>query len=484
MNTQATANILDTSSEVLLTLLNSHASPEAFARALFEIDYRMTLATDPKLAEVLRACAIPSRFDAHVIGVLRGHPAAHKTNSALLEKLKSFSFVVMRKDGHYVYHDNTRNVVLEDWRRPKNRKQYKEYKDRLLTFYSTQATKLYEDQKYADMLTHLNLALEIEPKSAGLNFQLGVVHYRMQDYKAARVDFSRASKLSPKDGVVYHWLGVTNSELQNHDEAVANFSKAIRHKFDVPINTAWRGLSYLLSQRYKRALADLDKAIKLSPKAGNNYFWRGIARYHMGRQRAALTDFAEAIKLEPRDAMNHHWRGVILYELGKYKNAIADLSKSIKLDPKLPYNLYYRSLCYLGIRKYALARKGLDIACGKDPDRPHPLFWRGVARTLQGDDKEAQADWDAAAAIAQAQADLCEQQRVLAKLAIIMGDKRAALKHYRKALTSICKLDSLQLEQSYLAQLFALFPHSDAVKSTNDCYKKRLAAVKRRRLRA
>src|SRR5712691_1985096 len=77
--------------------------------------------TDAEWGEVIRCCAIPRRFDAEIVGVLRDRPAERETNEHLLAKLLKFSFARTLPDGGYAYHDSTRDLILEEWRRPEKR---------------------------------------------------------------------------------------------------------------------------------------------------------------------------------------------------------------------------------------------------------------------------------------------------------------------------------------------------------------------------
>ena len=125
-------------------LLERGVSPKELTRRLFYFNLDQTRASDPELAEMLRACAIPRRFDAEVIGVLRDAPDDHETNARLLAGLLPFSFVLARKDGGYVYHDNTRDMLLEDWQTADHRDRYDEINGRLAIFYQDQYKKAHQ----------------------------------------------------------------------------------------------------------------------------------------------------------------------------------------------------------------------------------------------------------------------------------------------------------------------------------------------------
>ena len=75
----------------------------------------------PELAEAIEYCAIPRRFDADILGVLRGRPDDHEVNEELLAGVLGHSFVRERESSGFVYHDNVRERLLARWREPERR---------------------------------------------------------------------------------------------------------------------------------------------------------------------------------------------------------------------------------------------------------------------------------------------------------------------------------------------------------------------------
>jgi tetratricopeptide (TPR) repeat protein len=91
------------------------------------------------LAEAVRYCAIPRRFNAQVIGILRGASEEHGKNERLLNGLLSLGFVVARKDYEYVYRDSIRQLLLEDWKSDEDKlAQFDRFNQRLVAFYEAQ----------------------------------------------------------------------------------------------------------------------------------------------------------------------------------------------------------------------------------------------------------------------------------------------------------------------------------------------------------
>ena len=125
--------------EALADLVNSVEAAESPAKFLLALTIERVRKKDAELAEAVRFCAIPRRFDANIIGVLRDKREDHETSERLLNGLLSHGFVLARQDGGYVYHDNTRDLLLEDWQADdEQRTQFNVYSQRLVNFYEAQ----------------------------------------------------------------------------------------------------------------------------------------------------------------------------------------------------------------------------------------------------------------------------------------------------------------------------------------------------------
>src|SRR5215213_6076328 len=193
----------DRLSKELQELLSGDASPEEFTKGLFFLTLEQTKASDPQLAEIMMACAIPRRLDAKIIGIIRDLPDDVATNALLLENLKSFSFVQSRTDGSFVYHDNTRDVVLTVWESDEYRERYGPMKAKLARFYMASGQDSHFREKLNEALEDMNSAVELRPED-GLNyFWRGLVHRKLKDYSAALADLSKAIELRPDEGNNY-----------------------------------------------------------------------------------------------------------------------------------------------------------------------------------------------------------------------------------------------------------------------------------------
>jgi len=109
-------------------MANRDPGPSALSDLLEELDdedpdasflrwiLKSAASRDPDLPDLVRAAAIPRVLTSAIIGVLRGAPDDSEGNERFLELLSEYRFVLRRGEGGLVYHDNTRDALLSDWR--------------------------------------------------------------------------------------------------------------------------------------------------------------------------------------------------------------------------------------------------------------------------------------------------------------------------------------------------------------------------------
>ncbi len=128
----------------VLASIESANDPE---KALLELTIERARAKHPELAAAIRFCAIPRRLDVEVIGALRDAPNDAEVNNYLFTELLKHSFVLQRRDGGYVYHDNVRDQFLAEWREPAHREDFNGYNRRLVSFFESRHDEVKEDEE-------------------------------------------------------------------------------------------------------------------------------------------------------------------------------------------------------------------------------------------------------------------------------------------------------------------------------------------------
>jgi tetratricopeptide (TPR) repeat protein len=185
----------------LAELMKSLEAGENPERELLRRMIEQTRMRDPQLAEAIRFCAIPHRFDARVIGVLRNDQTDSDENRRLLAALRDYEFVMHHRDGGYVYHDATREILLQDWQSPyEDRLMFDEYNRRLAVCFDAQRLQVQKDaQDLADVsaLVHgasqnryTQLALILEKQIIGPILE-ALYHKTLQSAELGHILFQR-----------------------------------------------------------------------------------------------------------------------------------------------------------------------------------------------------------------------------------------------------------------------------------------------------
>lgn len=101
---------------------------------ILDLTVEIAAQRDPDVGAAIRYCAIPRRFDASIIAVLRGDDDEARARG-ILERLRENAFVVPRSDGGWVYHDTVRDVLLEQWQAPDRIELFRSLNERLAGHY-------------------------------------------------------------------------------------------------------------------------------------------------------------------------------------------------------------------------------------------------------------------------------------------------------------------------------------------------------------
>jgi Flp pilus assembly protein TadD len=71
-------------------------------------------------------------------------------------------------------------------------------------------------------------AIYLQPLSSIINFNMGLVYYRMQQFTAAFHFFLTTVNLEPNNAKAFMYLGLTLDELEDPGNAYSSFLKAIK----------------------------------------------------------------------------------------------------------------------------------------------------------------------------------------------------------------------------------------------------------------
>lgn len=275
-------------------------------------------------------------------------------------------------------------------------------------------------------------AIRIDPRGSLAFLGRGVLlASRKRSYDRAIEDFSRAIELEPNNVEAYIARGNAYSQIGDNGRAIADLDKAIAMAPDNAHAYVVRGLAYNRRNDVAAALKDYDKALEIDPRLASALANRAAIHASEGKYDLAIRDLDRAIAIEPNNPVALYNRGYAYFAKGEYDKAIGDYSKAIEVDPNMgiaynnrcltraisgkdlvaaladcdqalklnPLNLDTRDtrgFIYLKLGDPALAVNEYNAALDIDPNRPLALYGRGIARIMNGQTRDGEADKAAA----------------------------------------------------------------------------------------
>jgi tetratricopeptide (TPR) repeat protein len=177
---------------------------------------------------------------------------------------------------------------------------------RVTTPHQTKVKELYnrgtdavEQQRFAEAVTLLKRAVELEPTFPDAWTNLGRAYFGLRQVDAAIDAFKRQISINPYDLYAYNNLGLAYRTQQNFEGAEAAFQKQL--EIDPLDAFAYESLGgmYLEEHRYEAAASALEKAVARSPKSAPVRVRLGEALLNLHEYERARAAFSRAVELDP-----------------------------------------------------------------------------------------------------------------------------------------------------------------------------------------
>jgi tetratricopeptide (TPR) repeat protein len=218
------------------------------------------------------------------------------------------------------------------------------------------ATAQTEKGELGGALESMQEAVRLNARKPHYHYELGVLFFRMDNYKDAIGAFDIAIRLKSDYAYALNDRGSAKKKAGDLDGAMKDYENAIRSNPQLTFAYNNLGTVKRLKGDFEGAIQEYNNAIRLKPDyyiAVNN---RGMAKMEAGRLDEAITDFTEAIRIKSDYAFAYNNRAAAYIKKEKYKEAVADCDKAIQLDAN-----YGGAFLNRGIAKEML--RDLEGAC-------------------------------------------------------------------------------------------------------------------------
>ncbi|MBI1789822.1 MAG: tetratricopeptide repeat protein [Acidobacteria bacterium] len=188
-----------------------------------------------------------------------------------------------------------------------------------------------ESNRLEDAARELGEAARLAPAIAEIHLNLGLVHHRRQDWKAAVSSLETAFKLNAKLRGVRDLLGFDYLMLGSLGPAKQNLETALAEDSGNTDARLWLGLAEIELAEYRAATDHLELVRKARPKDPDVLFYLGRCYDRLAAQ--ARDDLLAAA---PDSARAHMAAAEFAAFNGRPKEAIQEYEQVIRINPKLP----------------------------------------------------------------------------------------------------------------------------------------------------
>lgn len=239
--------------------------------------------------------------------------------------------------------------------------------------------------------THYQRAIQLDPRSAGAYFGLGVVYLRQNKLAEAAREFSRALTIAPASVAPQARLAEVDLLQDKPEEALQVLARAVRVSPERTANALnLQAISMAGNELYDQTMqAEIQKpllALQVASPSPAKSLAMAMADERLGRQDACLAEWMNFKKSwsRPRPTASIYQRAVLEFDRQEFAPAEADLQASVRAHPE---NLQAQYL--LGKTYRQLSTQVAEHMLALDPNsiRVHQL----VAKTYEnsGEDDKA-----------------------------------------------------------------------------------------------
>jgi Flp pilus assembly protein TadD len=193
----------------------------------------------------------------------------------------------------------------------------------------------YEEEDYGESERYLALAVKDEPASLEVVKLLSEVYIELSDYKQAINLYNQATALDQNNAGLVYQLGLLHYTLNNEKEAVKYFELAAEKGYKTDLDFKENlGMAYL-GFNVEKGIEVLNQVLEKKP--GNPEILLQIAQAHFKSRnfQLAADTFYKVYQNDPTNSKALYMTGIAYNKKGDRNLGNSLCEKAIQLDPKL-----------------------------------------------------------------------------------------------------------------------------------------------------
>jgi len=293
------------------------------------------------------------------------NPQLHEKKATLLFKLEKFQECLEFCERGLEIHKNSKilkNIQLKSLFKILNFSSFlekfeiylKQYPGEESSFYHEKIMSLIECEKYKEALK------EIKPDDSKADIYKGVTYKKMGEYSLAESLFLKAIESNPPSEELEYQLGMIYYARDDVGSLV-HFDKALKiNPHHVPSLLGFADGQMRLGSAYE-AIPYLDRAIEINPSNIGAIIDRGRCFALEGEFKKAILEFDNVLKIDPANLKALEKKGTALIGLEKPREGIVLLEKCLKLGYEDSHSIWNNlGTAYFSIDNYKKSLECFD----------------------------------------------------------------------------------------------------------------------------
>jgi tetratricopeptide (TPR) repeat protein len=316
----------------------------------------------------------------------------------------------------------------------------------------------------SDAITNYNYLINADSSFTPALSELGMIYINTKEYAKSIPLFKRLVALNSKDFVsgFYAAYALYQKGLSASDTAVfvgLVTRSMIENPRYVPAQNLWAAFLFI-KEAYNQALFVYDAICELRPNDSEPYYKSGICAEKMKLFGAAIIRFKNAIELDSTVFGYYSHLGLAYYVRGKLDSAIVAYNHALALSKDNPMVYINLGMAYVNLDSLSRAKECFDKAQKFLETDQFVLVQNQLAyiNLKQNNSKEAKIYCEKVL--------LLDPQNVyanfnLAKSFDLLGNRKAAINNYAKAIPLMENLEQLKKELEFSKQRLAELQKKD-----------------------
>ncbi len=190
---------------------------------------------------------------------------------------------------------------------------------------------LYNLGKYNESIQAYNESININPGHSNSWYNKGLASYRLGKYTEAIQAYSESININPEFADAWYNKGLALYKLGRYIESIQAYDEALKTNSKY-ITWYYKGNALFRLGRYNESIQAYDNAININPDFADAWYNKGLAFYCLDSYNLSIGAYDNAIKINSSDSGTWNNKGLALYKLGKYIESIQAYNEAININ--------------------------------------------------------------------------------------------------------------------------------------------------------